>query len=86
MNDSFAYMAFIVIVVMLGQAILWSWVGFRAQQIVPWWPIKLGDTTQPSMTTPLVKPDHPATTSSTQPTAPVAKPMTTEPLEEKSTG
>ena len=39
----FAYMAFIVIVLMAGQAVLWAWVGLRAGQVLPWWPFKLTD-------------------------------------------
>lgn len=45
MSD-FAYMAFIVIVLTAGQAVLWAWVGLRAGQVLPWWPIKVLPTEQ----------------------------------------
>ncbi len=43
----FAYMVFIVVVLTLGQAVLWAWVGLRAGQVLPWWPIKVLPSEQP---------------------------------------
>jgi hypothetical protein len=38
--DPFWWKAFIVILLLAGQAVLWAWVGARAQSKLPWWPVK----------------------------------------------
>lgn len=40
MDGDFWYKVFIIVVSLLGQIVLWSWVGWQAQRF-PWWPIKV---------------------------------------------
>lgn len=38
----FWFKVFVIVVLMIGQGVLWAWIGFRAQQIFSWWPLKTG--------------------------------------------
>lgn len=39
MEGEFWFKVFVVVLLLLGQAVLWAWVGWEAQQL-PWWPLK----------------------------------------------
>lgn len=39
MDGDFWFKVFIVVLLLIGQGVLWTWAGWQAQQL-PWWPIK----------------------------------------------